>query len=67
MKSGPALAIQDHALWEARDVAAFLRVSLSWVYQQLEAGFLPYLRIGSLLRFEPDAIRRFARGELRKR
>jgi hypothetical protein len=43
-----------------------LKVSRSWVYQQSEAGILPYLRIGSLLRFEPDVIRRFARGEVRK-
>jgi predicted DNA-binding transcriptional regulator AlpA len=50
-------------LWDARDVAAFLKVSRSWVYHRSEAGLLPCLRIGSLLRFDPAVIRRIARGE----
>lgn len=50
-------------LWNTKDVAAFLRVSRSWVYHQAEAGLLPCMRVGSLLRYEPDAIRRFVRGE----
>ncbi len=51
-------------LWDAKDVAAFLKVSRSWVYHQAEAGLLPCLRIGSLLRFDSGSIRRFARGEI---
>jgi excisionase family DNA binding protein len=51
------------SLWTANDVASFLRVSRSWVYHRAEAGELPCLRIGGLVRFDPDAIRRFARGE----
>jgi excisionase family DNA binding protein len=57
---------EDHAafdgvLWTATDVAAYLRVSRSWVYHRAEANLLPHLRIGGLLRFEPDAIRNYAR------
>lgn len=59
----PSPADQDPALWDAKDVAAFLKVSRSWVYQRAEAGQLPCLRIGGLLRFDPATIRAHARGE----
>jgi excisionase family DNA binding protein len=49
-------------LWTAADVASFLRVSRSWVYHRAESGDLPYLRIGALLRFEPEQIKAYARG-----
>lgn len=49
-------------LWDAQDVARFLKVSRSWVYHRAEAGDLPCLRVGGLLRFEPEAIQAFARG-----
>ena len=40
----------------------YLQASRSWVYQKAEAGIIPCLRIGGLLRFEPDAVRAFAQG-----
>jgi excisionase family DNA binding protein len=52
----------SNSLWDANDVARYLKVSRSWVYHRAEAGLLPYLRVGALLRFEPNAIRNFARG-----
>lgn len=54
---------QDGTLWDASDVATYLKASRSWVYQRAEAGQLPCLRIGGLLRFEPAAVRAYARGE----
>jgi excisionase family DNA binding protein len=57
--SGPA----QETLWDANDVARYLRVSRSWVYHRAEAGQLPLRRIGGLLRFDPAAIRAFAVGE----
>jgi excisionase family DNA binding protein len=51
------------SLWDAENVALFLKVSRSWVYQKTAAGVLPCLRIGGLVRFEPEAIRAWARGE----
>ena len=54
----------NEGLWDARDVAGYLKASRSWVYMRAEAGNLPCLRIGGLLRFDPAAIRAFARGEL---
>src|SRR5579863_6584256 len=51
------------ALWTVADVAAFLRVSRSWVYHRAEAAELPVLRIGGLLRFDPSRIKAYARGD----
>lgn len=56
--------IPDETLWDARDVARYLKVSRSWVYQRAESGDLPCLRVGGCLRFEPEEIRLYARGEL---
>lgn len=53
----------DESRWDANDVAAYLKVSRSWVYQRAESGELPCVRIGALLRFDPDAIRAYGRGE----
>jgi excisionase family DNA binding protein len=47
-------------LWDARDVARYLKVSRSWVYQKAEAGLLPHLKVGGLVRFVPERIREFA-------
>ncbi len=55
------VTIEPEALWDAKEAARFLRVSRTWVYQGAEAGLLPYLRIGALLRFEPATLRAFAR------
>ncbi len=50
-------------LWDANDVAAYLKASRSWVYQKAEAGLLPCMRIGGLLRFDPAAIRSWLHGQ----
>jgi hypothetical protein len=62
-RNGHESIVPIDSLWDAHDVAAFLKASRSWVYQRAEAGTLPCLRIGGLLRFDPDAIRAFARGD----
>jgi predicted DNA-binding transcriptional regulator AlpA len=53
------------AMWDAKDVAAFLKASRSWVYLQTNAGVLPHHRAGALLRYDPEQIRAYARGELK--
>ncbi len=50
-------------LWKVPDVVEYLGVSASWVYLHVSLGDLPYLRVGGLLRFEPDAVRGYARGD----
>lgn len=52
----------DASLWDASDVARYLKVSRSWVYHRAESGLLPCLRIGALLRFEPAKVKDFALG-----
>jgi excisionase family DNA binding protein len=47
-------------LWDALDVARFLKVSRSWVYERTMAGELPSIRIGGLRRFDPEAIKAYA-------
>lgn len=54
---------QEEGLWDANDVARFIKASRSWVYQRAQAGQLPCVKIGGLLRFEPTAIRAFIRGQ----
>ncbi len=54
---------EGEPLWDASDVARYLKVSRSWVYHRAEAGLLPYLRVGALLRFEPEAIRAHVRDQ----
>lgn len=51
-------------LMTAEDVAAFLRVSLSTVYQLRRTGKLPGIPVGSLWRWSPDLVRAFGRGEV---
>lgn len=50
-------------LWTAVEVAHYLKASRSWVYQRAASGELPSVKIIGLLRFDPDVIRAFARGE----
>ncbi len=53
------------ALWTIRDVARYLGVSSSWVYHANASGKLPRLAgLGALVRFDPERIRQWARGEI---
>jgi len=60
----PPRHLTDDRLWDANDVAKYVKVSRSWVYHRAEAGLLPCIRVGGLLRFDSAAIRADARGEL---
>lgn len=57
-------AAQTPELWDANDVARYLKVSRSWVYHRVDSGLLPALRVGGLVRFDPEVVRAFARGEI---
>src|SRR5438132_11970500 len=50
-------------LWDARGVARFLKASRNSVYLQAEIGKIPSVRIGGLLRFDPEKIKAIARGD----
>ena len=47
----------QRTLWDVRDVARYLKASVSWVYKAAERGELPCMRVGGLLRFDPAAVR----------
>lgn len=48
---------KDETMWDAADVASFLKVDKETVYRWAKAGKLPSVRIGSALRFRPSEIR----------
>jgi hypothetical protein len=60
---GTAVESGSERLWAVADVAKFLGASESWVRNASASGRLPRLRIGGLLRFDPDRIRAHVRGE----
>ena len=45
------------SLWTAKDVAAYLKVSLSWVRHASAEGQVPHHRFGHNVRYEPEEIR----------
>ena len=54
---------KEHALKSVGWVAEFLDVSRSWVYQAAAAGTLPCIRVGAALRFDPEVIKAWLRGD----
>jgi excisionase family DNA binding protein len=47
------------ALWTVREAAEFLRLGRNTVYEWAASGKLPSLRLGSRIRFQPSALRRW--------
>jgi excisionase family DNA binding protein len=52
----------NEALWTAEEVAAFIKCSVSYVYKSAERGELPCVRVGRMLRFQPDSVRALVLG-----
>jgi excisionase family DNA binding protein len=44
-------------LWTVAEVAPFLKVSRSFVYQACAAKTMPHVRVGAALRFDPVTLR----------
>jgi excisionase family DNA binding protein len=55
---------RDDDLWDALDVARFLKTSRSWVYMRVERNEIPHLRVGGLIRFDGASVREWARSGL---
>ena len=67
MQSNPPRSwSEERQLKDVGWLAKLLGVSKSWVYQQVEAGKLPVVRIGALVRFDRRAIERWMDSEARK-
>lgn len=58
---------EPEGLWTVKDAARFLHCSTSFVYKRAVRGELPCVRIGAMVRFNPETIRALARGELTER
>ncbi|TNF32492.1 MAG: DNA-binding protein [Deltaproteobacteria bacterium] len=56
------MPVSSARLWTATEVAEYLRVSRSWVYERAARGDLPHLRFGGHLRFDPAEVVEYARG-----
>jgi excisionase family DNA binding protein len=54
---------EQRSLLDVASLAEYLGVSRSWVYQAVANGELPVVRIGSLLRFEPQAVQAWLRAK----
>jgi excisionase family DNA binding protein len=51
--------ITNEALWTVREAASFLKLGRNTVYEWAANGTLPSLRLGSRIRFQPSALRRW--------
>jgi excisionase family DNA binding protein len=51
--------VSNEPLWTVREAAAFLRLGRNTVYDWAASGKLPSLRLGSRIRFQPSALRRW--------
>jgi hypothetical protein len=60
-----ATVLREDRLWDPLDVARFLGISRNSVYAQVDAGIMPCVRIGGLLKFDPAKIRAIGRGEMK--
>lgn len=52
--------IKEDGLWDAGEVAGFLKVDKDSVYRWVAQGRLPFVKVGRLTRFRPDDIRSVA-------
>ncbi len=54
-----ATSTESFGLWTVTDVSRWCQVSRSWVYQAAAAGRIPCIKVGGLLRFDPQSIKAF--------
>jgi excisionase family DNA binding protein len=52
----------DDRLLTAEEVAAFMRVTRSWVYAETRRDGLPHVRLGRYVRYRRSAIERWMEG-----
>lgn len=61
-KDGEAVQteVMPEKLWNVRECAKYLSMSVSWVYKQVEANAIPHAKLGAALRFHPARVREYA-------
>lgn len=52
--------MSDKVLWDVNEVAEALGLTPSSVYHRVSEGTLPYVKVGTLVRFRPKEIARWA-------
>ena len=52
--------------WRVKEAAKFLNCSTSWIYKAAASGQIPCVRIGAMLRFDPEQLRAFAKAHALK-
>ena len=63
MSANDPVEIRDELL-TVEELAAWLKVPKSWIYERVrrrDGPKLPHLKLGHYLRFEPEAVRTFLR------
>jgi excisionase family DNA binding protein len=53
-------------LWNVHECAKYLRMSVSWVYRQVERKEIPHAKFGHALRFSPARMREYAANRTRE-
>jgi excisionase family DNA binding protein len=65
MNDGLGTDILAEGLMTVMEAVAFLRISRSWLYQAMDAGHLPFVRLGRTRRIPRRAILELAAANLR--
>ena len=52
-------------LIDVREMARILNVPVSWLYERTRVGTIPCVRIGKYVRFDPQEVMAFFRGQVK--
>ena len=50
-----------------KSMAARLDVPVSWLYQKTRTGEIPHYKVGKYVKFDPDAVMKWIKGQNRRR
>jgi predicted DNA-binding transcriptional regulator AlpA len=56
-------ALPTDRLWDASETARYLGMSESWIYKQVQVELIPFIAHGRVVRFDPESIKNWFRGE----
>ncbi len=62
----PILLKNEETLWTVTQVCTYLQASRAWVYKRAEDGTLPCIRLGGFVRFDPEVVRAWVKGQASK-
>ena len=59
----PEVLQMPERLMTIEEVAEFLQVKKNTIYKKIQRGQIPYIKMGGLLRFDPQQIEAFVRSQ----